>query len=458
VTIATLRFDRGTLCIEGAGADAKDFPSVLWDERIAGYRAPAYAASAILEHAAAQSVAVAGPPWPASALGGWTLPPLRDYQQSALDAWGAFGRRGIVVIPTGGGKTRVAIAALAKASVPSAVLCPTRVLLDQWRSELASWFQGPIGIIGDGEHRVEALTVMTFESAYRRMDEIGDRFTMLVIDEVHHFSGGTRAESLEMSTAPVRLGLTATAPPAESSATRGLLSLVGPVVSEIGLGDLLGKHLADLEVTRLAVRLTAAEGEEYLRSVRPFDELRAAFARASPGADWASLMSALGRSAAGRSAIAGFHRAVAVASFPEAKRTLAAALLRRHYEDKVLVFTAGVDAAYRVARDCLVPVLTAHVSRGERESVLARFRDGRLRAIVSSRVLNEGLNVPDARVAILIGGALGTREFVQRIGRVLRPAAGKRAQVYELVTSGTIDDRRAEARRRRLVAGCAALT
>jgi superfamily II DNA or RNA helicase len=46
---------------------------------------------------------------------------------------------------------------------------------------------------------------------------------------------------------------------------------------------------------------------------------------------------------------------------------------------------------------------------------------------------------------------------VQRIGRVLRPAAGKRAQVYELVTSATIDDRRAEVRRRRLAAGCAAL-
>ena len=89
--------------------------------------------------------------------------------------------------------------------------------------------------------------------------------------------------------------------------------------------------------------------------------------------------------------------------------------------------------------------------------MLTRFREGRLRAVVSSRVLNEGLDVPDARVAILVGGALGTRELVQRIGRVLRPAAGKRAQVYELVTSATIDDRRAEARRRRLAAGCAAL-
>jgi hypothetical protein len=210
VTTATLRFDRGTLCIEGI--DASDFPSVLWDERTAGHRAPAYAASAILEYATANGVEVARRPWPANALGGWMRPPLRDYQQSALDAWAAFGCRGIVVIPTGGGKTRVAVAALAKAAVPSAVLCPTRVLLDQWRSELGAWFQGPIGIIGDGEHRVEALTVMTFESAYRRMDEIGDRFAMLVIDEVHHFAGGTRAEALEMSTAPMRLGLTASVP------------------------------------------------------------------------------------------------------------------------------------------------------------------------------------------------------------------------------------------------------
>ena len=93
-----------------------------------------------------------------------------------------------------------------------------------------------------------------------------------------------------------------------------------------------------------------------------------------------------------------------------------------------------------------MPAITADIDRREREDVLARFRDGRVRVIASPRVLNEGIDVPDARVAIVVGGALGAREHRQRVGRVLRPQPGKRAVVYELVAEGTVDDARARAR------------
>lgn len=69
-------------------------------------------------------------------------------------------------------------------------------------------------------------------------------------------------------------------------------------------------------------------------------------------------------------------------------------------------------------------------------------------AIASARVLNEGIDVPDARVAIVTGGTLGAREHVQRLGRVLRPAPGKRAVAYEVVTIGTMDERNAGTRGR----------
>src|SRR5262249_33955707 len=82
----------------------------------------------------------------------------------------------------------------------------------------------------------------------------------------------------------------------------------------------------------------------------------------------------------------------------------------------------------------------------ERERILAKFRDGRLRAIASARVLNEGVDVPDARIAIVASGLLGAREHVQRIGRVLRPAPGKKALVYELVTRNTLDERLSRSR------------
>jgi superfamily II DNA or RNA helicase len=79
--------------------------------------------------------------------------------------------------------------------------------------------------------------------------------------------------------------------------------------------------------------------------------------------------------------------------------------------------------------------------------VLERFRRGEIRALVSARVLNEGVDLPDADVAVVVAGAMGEREHVQRVGRVLRPADHKRATIYELVAQGTTET--AKSRRRR---------
>lgn len=118
----------------------------------------------------------------------------------------------------------------------------------------------------------------------------------------------------------------------------------------------------------------------------------------------------------------------------------------------MLIFTADNETAYAIAREHLVMPLTCDIGRSERDDALERFRSGQLRTLVSARVLNEGLDVPDADVAVVVGGALGEREHMQRVGRLLlRPSEGKRAVVYELVTRNTIEVGQARRRRQGLV-------
>ncbi|MDF2695537.1 MAG: helicase, partial [Labilithrix sp.] len=154
----------------------------------------------------------------------------------------------------------------------------------------------------------------------------------------------------------------------------------------------------------------------------------------------------VGATPEGRAALRDHAAAVKLACFPQAKHALVSQLLSRHRADRTIVFTAAVDDAYRISERDLIPVISAEVGARERERILTKFKDGRIRAIASARVLNEGIDVPEARIAIVASGSLGAREHVQRIGRVLRPAPGKRAIVYELVTRGTLDERLARAR------------
>jgi superfamily II DNA or RNA helicase len=441
-----IAFDRGTLRLDGP--KASEAPGAVWDARVSAFRYAGYRYADLLAWARHQAILLLDTvrTGSTSSVHRWRSPNLRPYQEEALRAFHAFGSRGVAVLPTGSGKTMVAIAALAHARVPALVLCPTVALVEQWTKQLQHFYSGPVGVVADGTRQVEAVTVMTFESAYRWLDTVGALFGAVVVDEVHHFAGGLRAEALEMCVAPIRLGLTATAPDPGSAGRACLNHLVGPIVCEVSFAELAGTHLAELEVIRLRVRLLTEERAEYERLRRPFAEMRRALLRAHPGIDWASIVRTVAISKIGQRAVADYHRAVAVATLPRQKRAVCADILERHRGEKTLVFTASVADAYTVALEHLVPVLSAHTGRAERTQILERFRTGVYEVLVSARVLNEGIDVPDARVCVVLGGRLGTREHVQRIGRVLRPAPGKRAILYELITSRTVDDARARSR------------
>lgn len=455
-----LSFDRGTLLLEGIDrAHANGLPGVLWDARTRQYRAPAWRYRELIATLKGATIAfeddVSRGFRTAPAPRGNTS--LRPYQQAALAAWHLGQQRGIVVLPTGAGKTRLAVAAM-QSVAPAAALClvPTRVLLHQWVKELSSWHRGPIGCWGDGQRRTEPITVATFESGLRRASELGALFQLLVVDEAHHFGDKVKDEALEMCVAPMRLGLTAT-PPEEPAQQARLFELLGPVNFELSIADLAGTYLANFDVVVLQAPLNAEELAQYRREHTAFSRVFRAFRRSSPEGTWGEFIQVASQSEEGRRALAAWRRSKQIEAFPESKRLLLSDLLDRHRQGRVLVFTPDNTSAYQVAREHYIMPLTCDIKRKERDAVLARFRSGELRALVSSRVLNEGLDVPDAGVAIVVGGALGGREHIQRVGRLLRPAPGKRAIVYELVASGTSETWSSLRRRRALAARTVAI-
>jgi len=448
-----LLFDHGTLVLaEAPDLSRKAIPGLLWDPRVGLYRAPAHRYGEVKEALSLLPIPFSdevrrGHP---ALAGRWQAVDLRPYQQAAILAWRLGAERGLVALPTGSGKTRVAAAAMASTGAPALCLVPTRALLNQWRAELSKLYSGPIGCLGDGRQEVQQITVATFESALRWMPRVGNRFELLVVDEAHHFGCGARDEALEMCIASRRLGLSATPP--NGPALVRVEELLGPVIYQLGVGDLAGTWLADFDLVVLRVALDREERARYEADHRLFSELNRQFRSLHPTGTWQELVGAASQSADGRAALRAWRRARQLVSFTRAKAAAVGALLSRHRDAKVLVFTADNSAAYSIAREHLIMPITCEISRSERERALQAFRDGKLRALVSARVLNEGIDVPEAEVAIIVGGTQGEREHVQRIGRLLRPSPGKRATVYELVTLATSEARKAMERRRGLAA------
>jgi superfamily II DNA or RNA helicase len=281
------------------------------------------------------------------------------------------------------------------------------------------------------------------------MAELGDRFGLLVIDEAHHFGGGRHDEALDLSIAPLRLGLSAT-PPGPGDAASRLATLVGPTVFELDVAALTGTYLAPFDRITWRIPLEQDERHDYEALVQVYRRVFRSFQGGRLSATWEDFLRHAGRTDEGRTALAAWRRAARLLAYPRGKRAALAQILARHRAHKTLIFVANNETAYAVATEHLIMPLTCDIGRAERQQVMARFGAGELRALVSAQVLNEGLDVPDAEVGVVVAGRRGEREHAQRVGRLLRPGPGKRALVYELVVANSSEARQAARRWERL--------
>jgi len=444
--VLELTFESGTIRV--SGTPPADLPGVERDERSQSARAPAYRYVDLVDALDERGVEYADRVGPFPSLSLSTTYDLREYQQSALDAWRAAGDRGCLELPTGSGKTVIGIAAMVALGTPTLVVVPTIDLLEQWQRELEREFDRPVGRMGGGEQRVEDVTVSTYDSAYLRADELGDRFGLVVFDEVHHLGGEGYRDIARLLAAPARMGLTATFDRPDG-AHEVVEDLVGPLVQRVGVDDLAGEHLADYDIKRIEVALTPAERERYEDEQGTFtDYLQRSNIQLRSGSDYQELVKRSGTDPAAREALLAKQRAREVMMNAERKVDRLAEILDRHRGDRVIVFTAFTDLVYRLSERFLIPAITHETGASERREILERFRDGTYSRVVTANVLDEGVDVPDANVAVVLSGSGSEREFTQRLGRILRPKEDdSRALLYELVTEETAEERVARRRR-----------
>ncbi|PSP27994.1 DNA repair helicase [Halobacteriales archaeon QH_2_65_14] len=432
----------------GVSVESLSLPGVEYDPRTETGRAPAFRYAGIRDALAAADVAVEDEVFALPALALESSYRLREYQQEALDAWRAADERGVLELPTGSGKTVIGIAAMEALDVPTLVVVPTIDLLEQWERELAAEFDGPAGRLGGGEQRVEDVTVSTYDSAYLRADELGNRFGLVVFDEVHHLGGEGYRDIARLLSAPARLGLTATFERPDG-AHEVVEEVLGELVYRIDAEELAGEYLAPYDIKRIEVALTPEEREVYERHQSVFtDYLAQSNITLRSGSDYQELVKRSGNDPRAREALLAKQRAREVMMNADRKVERLAGILDRHRGDRTIVFTAHTDLVYRLSERFLLPAITHETGAAERREILERFRQGEYSRIVTANVLDEGVDVPDANVAVVLSGSGSEREFTQRLGRILRPSGeGERALLYELVTEETAEERVARRRR-----------
>ena len=452
----TLRFEDGTVravsdddtdrSVLAEIANEGDFLGA--DERTGGYRAPAYRYVDLRNALDDRGVSYRDRVLDTEPLSLSTRYRLREYQQEALDAWQEAGGLGVVELPTGAGKTVLAIAAMAELGVPTLVVVPTVDLLDQWRRELESEFDVPVGQFGGGEQCRRPITVSTYDSAYLKADNVGGGFGLVVFDEVHHLGGEGYREIARLLAAPARLGLTATFERPDG-AHEMITDLVGPRVYSLDADDLAGEHLADYEIRRIQIDLTAEERTAYDEAQETFlDYLKRSGISMNRGSDYQELVKRSGRDPEAREALLAKQRARRIVREADRKVEELGRLLDRHRDDRVIVFTASTDLVYRLSERYLLPAITNETGAAERREILDRFRSGEYSRVVTANVLDEGVDVPDANVGVLLAGSGSEREFTQRLGRILRPNEdSSQALLYEVVSGETAEERVAERRR-----------
>jgi hypothetical protein len=178
-----IKFEQGTLVFELL-SDLRLSPEIIedlhrqfdlrWDLRIKKFRAPASKLRPILDFLNQKGIHPQYKSISENPIGNtpkleftksWQPFDLRKYQLEAFEHWTRQDNLGVVVLPTGAGKTRLGLFCIKTLAVTTLILVPTRVLLHQWFEVIRTYYNGKVGLLGDSQKSIESITIATYESA-----------------------------------------------------------------------------------------------------------------------------------------------------------------------------------------------------------------------------------------------------------------------------------------------------
>jgi superfamily II DNA or RNA helicase len=359
---------------------------------------------------------------------------LRPYQEEAYEAWLMKGRRGIIIAPTGTGKTVIACHAIMAANTPTLIITPRERILKMWQESLKVKFNLEATAFYDREKVLSNLTISIYNSVALH-PWILDHFKMVILDEVHHVAAETFSQILFRLEGKDVMALTATLKREDGRHNEVAARL--PVVYCLDLATAIKNgYVSPIEIYPVSAPLTEVESRLYRdvehKIMRVRSELEAAKARGSSNTRWleTQLKKLLNR------------RRQLLSRIPSKKKKVLE-LVKACSEDRVIVFSESIDSIEELKNYLVENGVTAetyHSGKPEkvRDAIFAGWGK-EFKVLLAVRALDEGIDVPEVATGIIIASGKSTRQLVQRQGRLMRPVEGKTAKLYVIYAESTYE-------------------
>jgi len=355
---------------------------------------------------------------------------LRDYQKEAIEKWRQRGQRGILVLPTGTGKTYIALAVIKEEIGQNgkvAVIVPTIVLAQQWQSKIYQYVGIKPSLYYTHEKGIGKITIFVVNSAYLNRHLL-QYFSLVVVDEIHHLSAPTWKQIVEVIKDKKVMGLTATPENA-----------ILPIVYYMGIGLAREKKaVVNVEIRPVFAELTYGERIQYEQIDQALRDIARKLDSAKAYGDKTAIETL------DRKLKIMANKRKQLMSEVKDKAIKVLEIARVHPNEKILVFTESIKGAERIAQvlnDNGIKTMTIHSQKGKatRNAILQEWGKS-FRILIAVRSLDEGVDIPDVSIGIIVATGKTIRQLTQRLGRILRPAPNKeKAIMYVVLARNTYE-------------------